>query len=106
MEDDKTAGEDRARSGPRDPIWQFRGVWVAAVLALLSIGASYHIYNLQRTQKAVSYAIISYGPLVTVKDDVHGRLRISFDGRNVSDVQLVILKVTNTGNVPIEKSDF
>jgi hypothetical protein len=41
-----------------------------------------------------------------VQEEVKGRVQITFDGKPVHDVRMVILHLLNTGNVPIEESDY
>lgn len=86
----------------RDPFWQF----VGAVFALGAIAVSVVLYFLQRRHKALSYEIVSRTPLMSVKEEVKGRVQILLDGTPVSDAHMVIIRVTNSGNVPIIPSDY
>ena len=86
----------------RDPFWQFIG----AVLALIAIAVSVVLYLLQRKRKVLAYEIVSRTPLLSVKEEVKGRVQITFDGQPVSDATMVILKLLNSGNVPILPFDF
>lgn len=86
----------------RDPFWQF----VGAVFALATLAASVVFYFLQRTRKALSYEVVSRTSLMSVKEEVKGRVQILFDGTPVSDAHMIIMRVTNAGNVPIVPSDF
>jgi hypothetical protein len=86
----------------RDPFWQF----VGATLALVGIAVSVVLYYLQRRRKALSYDVVSRTPLMSVKEEVQGRVQILFDGTPVSAAHMVVIRVTNSGNVPIVPSDF
>jgi hypothetical protein len=86
----------------RDPMWQFIGV----VLALAAICVSVVLYLLQRRRKALVYEFLSRTPLLSMKEEVEGKLQILFDGEPVSDVHLVVVKIVNSGNVPITAHDY
>jgi len=86
----------------RDPIWQFIG----ALLAFSAIVISILLYWMQRRRKVLSYEIVSRTPLLSVEEEVKGKLQILFDGSPVQDVHLVIIKVMNSGNMPIVSADY
>jgi hypothetical protein len=86
----------------RDPFWQF----VGAVFTLVALAVTVLLYFLKRRRKVLSYEIISRTSLMSVKEEVKGRVQILFDGTPVSDAHMIIMKVTNTGNVPIVPSDY
>lgn len=83
----------------RDPIWQFVGIIVGMAVAFL-------IFWLQQSRKELSYEIVSQTPLVSVQDEARSRLQISFDGKPVEDVTLIVLRLQNSGNVPITPADY
>ena len=84
------------------PIWQFVGV----VFALFAIVLSLIVFFKQRQRKRLDYDILSSTPLLSVREDIRGRVEILFDKQPVEEVQLFIVKLTNTGNIPITKHDF
>ena len=92
----------QASKGLRDPIWQFWGV----LLGALAIGVIICLYYLQLPVKAISYGTVSFAPLVSVHEDVKGRLQLFFDKKPVPNVNYVLLRVVNSGNVPIQKQDI
>jgi hypothetical protein len=71
-----------------------------------AVGLAVWTIWLQRTEKALTYGTVSRGPLVSVRDDAKGRLKIIFDAKPRKDLGLVVLRVFNSGNVPIEGEDF
>lgn len=83
----------------RDPIWQFVGVIIAAIIAIW-------IYLLQRKTKRLSYNILASNELLTASEEIRGRIKILFDKKTVQNVHLLVLQITNDGNVPILPSDF
>jgi hypothetical protein len=86
----------------RDPIWQFLGVVVAVAALLLTI----LLFRMQRGQKKISYEVISCRSVVSVSDEVKGRTQILFDNMLVNDVDLIILKICNMGNMPILSTEY
>ena len=88
----------------RDPIWQF----VGALLTAATIAIMFLLFLLERKQKrkALSYRIESRTRLLTVDESIKGRLQILFDGSPVSDAQLLLILVFNSGTVPIPATDY
>ena len=86
----------------RDPIWQFIG----ALLALAGIVAGVRIYQLQRKEKKLSYEVLVDNELLTSSEELQGKIRIFFGKKTVQNVHLLIVKITNDGDIPIAPSDF
>jgi hypothetical protein len=86
----------------RDPIWQF----VGALIGILAIMLSLYIFKRQGRLKKLSFEIITNSALVNVKDDVKSKMQILFDNKPVNDLRLLIIRIINSGNEPIVKSDY
>jgi hypothetical protein len=86
----------------RDPMWQFFGV----IFVVISIIVSGIFFRLQRQRSALSWKIISNTPLVRINSEVKGNLQVLFNGNPVKDIQLLIIKIINTGNVSIKSGDY
>ena len=86
----------------RDPIWQF----IAVILALAAILISIFLYQKQRRRKALSYEIISRTPLLSMEEEVKGKLQILFDKKPVQQVHLIVVRIVNSGNLPILSPDY
>lgn len=73
-----------------------------------SFGYSYHLcfFLKQRRKKALSYEILSQTPLLSVKEEVKGKVEILFDKKPVQQVHLVEIRLVNSGNVPIKAEEF
>ena len=82
-----------------DPVWQL------LIPAVIGIGGIYLTYRLGWKVKAFSYDVLSSTPVFNV-EEVKGKLQILFNGRQVEDPWLFILRLINTGNVPIESRDY
>jgi len=86
----------------KDPIWQFIGVVVTVITILVTLG----LYIKQRRIKNLSYQIRSITPLLSLSEEVKGILQILYKGKLVDQVHLIRLRLLNSGNTPIQSSDF
>jgi hypothetical protein len=86
----------------RDPMWQFIG----AVLALLAIILTLYLFWLQRQRKSLSYDVISSTSLVSVNEAIKDSLQIFRNGKLIPGVHLLVVKLTNSGNIPIPSADY
>lgn len=86
----------------RDPMWQF----VAVILAILAILITYAIYRKQRRRKLLTYDIISRTPLLSNEEEVKGKLQILFEDQPVQQVHLIVMRISNSGDVPILATDY
>lgn len=86
----------------RDPIWQFIGAILGVVAILTAIG----LYFRQRQNKQLSYAILSQTPLLSMAEEIKDELQIMYKGKMVRQVHLVIVKIMNSGKIPIVSTDF
>ena len=86
----------------RDPAWQFAGVLVA----LLTVMVMLLVYRLQRPKKALSYEVVSKNQLLTVKEELQGRLQVLYEGQPAKDICLLVIRFFNSGNIPITTADY
>lgn len=86
----------------RDSIWQFVGV----IIGLASVGVGIWIYLLQRKKKGLAYRILARNELLTANEEIRGRVKVLFDKKPVQDVILLVVQISNNGNLPILPSDF
>jgi len=80
------------------PIWAV----VAAIATIVAILISIK----QQQRKAVSYKVISDTPILSLKEEVKSRVQVLFDAKPVGNTRLVVLKILNSGNIPILPSDY
>jgi hypothetical protein len=69
-----------------------------------SLGTTFFLLN--RKRKALTYEILSMTRVLTMKEEVAGRIKILFDETPVSDVGIVRIRLTNTGTEAIRESEF
>jgi len=86
----------------RDAIWQFIG----AALSLVAILISIYIYIAQQKRKSLTYDIITLTPLLTVQEELVGKVKITYEGKQIQKAYLLVIKVLDDGNTPILPSDF
>jgi uncharacterized protein YjeT (DUF2065 family) len=60
----------------------------------------------QRQRKSLSYQIVSNTPLLSVEEEIKKDLVIRYRGKEVQKVDLVVVRIVNTGNLPIAAKDF
>ena len=85
----------------RDPMWQFIGAIVTIVTIVVSIILSLSL----RHRKSLSYQI-SGTPLLSVDEEVKGKIQVFFDKKPIQQVYLIVIKVMNSGNEPIRTTDY
>lgn len=86
----------------RDPIWQFAG----AVLAFIAIAISVAMYLAQRQRKDVTYELLSNTQLLTLREKGLGQLQLTYNGIPVDNPRLAVIRLTNSGNIPIGTADY
>ena len=88
----------------RDQIWTFVNAAFAGIAVLIPVS----FYFLQKRIKSLRYKVLWQLPLVIVHDELinDGQLTISFNGKPVKDIHLVLIEIVNTGNVPITSGDY
>jgi hypothetical protein len=86
----------------RDPLWQFIGVVIALVAILISI----ILFIKSRNKKVLSYGIISTTPLLSVGREIKKDVQILYKDKPIQQVHLILLKLINSGNVPVTANDF
>jgi len=79
---------------------------VFPLATIVTIGVAYWIYLKQRKTKEISYEFLSNERIVSVNESFKDNIEINFNGEIVNDLWMIILKITNTGNIPIERKDF
>jgi hypothetical protein len=80
------------------PIWAV----IAAIATVIAIFISIR----QQQRKGISYKVVTDTPLLSLKEEVKGRVQVLFDAKPVGNSRLVVLKIFNSGNVPILPTDY
>lgn len=79
-------------------------------LAVLTIvcGAviSWYIYLREKKHKKIAYKILSNTSLLSVKEEIKKDVKITFKDKPVKQVQLILLRIICSGNMPIRPKDY
>ena len=86
----------------KDPLWTAVGVIFAALAVLVTI----IIFFAQRKTKKLSYEITSNTQLLGVKDEIQGKVKVLYEGKEVKNVHLLTIKFSNNGNQSISSTDY
>lgn len=90
----------------RDPVWGFFGVIVALLIGAAAISLTLWLRN----RKALTYDVISDVPIVTLRpgetNGIAEDIEIRYKGTTVRDVRLIVVRIWNSGNVPIVPNDY
>jgi len=86
----------------RDTIWQFVGV----VLALVSIFVTVYFSISQYRKKSLVYVVMAETPLLTVNEELKSKIQVLYQDKPIQDVHLIVLKILNSGQIPILEKDF
>lgn len=81
----------------RDPLWQFIG----AMLAVVALVATFVIYHLQRQRKGLTFDVLSRASLLTVREELEGKLQVFYEGEPAKSLTLLVVRVWNSGNQPL-----
>ncbi len=86
-----------------NPLWQFV---INVSIGLLTIFVSVMIYRKQQNRRSITYRTISATSLLSVGEEVKGEVKVLYKGKAVSNVRLIILKMWNSGNMPILPQEY
>ena len=86
-----------------NPGWQ---IAINAAIGLLTIIVSIIIYRRQRNRRSITYEVVSDTPILSLKEEIKGRVQVLFDTKPVGEVRLVILKIWNSGDSPILPNEY
>lgn len=85
-----------------DPRWEGVGVVATVVISVLVVVWEY----LRRHRKVLAYDIPVFGPVVEVRKEFRDRIKVLFDGEQVSSLWSAVVFLRNARNQPITTSDF
>ena len=79
---------------------------LAPTATSIGIIVSIFLWILNQRKKELSYEILFLDQLVKVTGNARKHLDVTFNGRRVDDARLAIVRVFNSGHLPITKADF
>jgi hypothetical protein len=80
---------------------------ILAVVAII-VGAivAIVIYLKERSRKIFSFKLLSVTPLLSVNEELRGKVKITYESKPVEDVNLVLIEFINSGNEEILDTDY
>jgi hypothetical protein len=79
---------------------------LAPTLTFIGICVSIILWNLNQKRKALSFAILWNRPLLNLKGVAREQMDIFFKGKQVSEADLIVVRVFNSGHLPINTGDY
>ena len=73
---------------------------------MLAIVITVIIFLAQRRRKTLAYEIVSQTSVISAADEIAGKIQILFQGEPVRKVHLLVLRLVNTGNIPVTTGDY
>lgn len=80
--------------------------WIGAIASTAALALTAILFLMTRKRKSLSYEIVATYPLISIDDEIRGRLQILLDKEPVENVHLLLLRFVNDGNVPIAASEY
>jgi hypothetical protein len=75
-------------------------------LEVVAIVVAFIIFYLQQRKKSLTYTILTNSNVISVSDKVKDKIRILYLEEVISNLQLVEIRIKNTGNLPIKPDDY
>ena len=79
---------------------------LAGIASITGIVLAVYFYRRGRQIKELSYSIITATSLLQIGSEILGRVQILLDEKPIKNLNLLIVAITNTGNVPIATPDY
>ena len=79
---------------------------LAPSMTFIGICVSIILWNLNQRKKALSYSILWNRPLLNLKGAAREQMDILFRGKKVSEADLIVVRVFNSGHLPINSGDY
>jgi hypothetical protein len=79
---------------------------LAPAMTFIGICVSIILWNLNQKRKALSFAILWNRPLLNLKGVTREQMDIFFKGKQVSEADLIVVRVFNSGHLPINTADY
>jgi len=106
MEDHPSEKKTSLSHTLRDPVWQFVGAIMGAIIGVLAILGAYHIFSLQREVKILQVVVLTSTSLAKIDQSVAEKVKMLYKDQYVTDPFLFQVKVENSGNQTIREEDY
>lgn len=75
-------------------------------MTFIGICVSIILWNLNQKKKALSYAVLWNRPLLNLKGVAREQMDIFFKGKQVSEADLIVVRIFNSGHLPVNTGDY
>jgi hypothetical protein len=90
-----------------NPIWGVIGVFATVIFGIFGIiGVILALLPLLHSKKGLSYEFLSITPILQIARGFKEKIEIKLSGQIVKDVNLVNIRFTSTGGLPIKPDDY
>lgn len=96
----------KAGSDFADLLMEFDIRLVAPLATTIGIMVSIYLWILNQKKKRLSFKVLSCEPILKLSGYARRHLQVRFDGQIVDDASVVLLRLTNSGHLPINVSDY
>lgn len=79
---------------------------LAPIATAIGVVVSIILWTLSQRRKALKFQVLRREALVNLRGKTKKRLDVRFDGQPVHDAHLVVVRVVNTGHLPIAPGDY
>ena len=89
----------------RDAQWQFWGFVGTVVFGALALALAVILFRRQNNKKLV-YEVLTDTTVISVKEEVKDKVKVLYEGQEIPRLDILEIKFTNVGSIPITPSDF
>jgi len=79
---------------------------LAPIATLCAIMVSITLWILTQRKKEISFDIFREENLIRVRGTARKRLSVTFDGQSVEDLSLAVVRIFNSGHLPVQANEF
>lgn len=79
---------------------------LAPLATCLAIIVSVILWRLNQRRKSLDYQVLRREPILSLKGRARRRLDVRYDGMPVEDASLVVVRIRNSGHLPINPGDY
>jgi hypothetical protein len=79
---------------------------LAPIATAIGICVSVFLWILNQRKKELSYDVLFLDNLVKIRGNARKQLQVEFNGRTVDDARLAVVRLTNSGHLPINVGDY
>jgi len=86
--------------------WYRRSEIIVGIIAIIVPVAASYIINNSKDKKELSISYSQITPIISQSNEIINNLKILYDSTEINNVSTLVLKIKNTGNISLTKSDF